>query len=114
VKSLTGDQRITGNLSGSRYQSPQGSEPSTGPITPPPLEVSHPPSPVPYRKLEINTALNLLERKKLSRIHCRLLLLIDGQRSTQELVRLMGRNQREVQVLLNDLEQAIIIGFHVF
>ena len=113
VKSLTGDQRVTGNLPGSRYQSPQRSGPSTGPITPP-LGVSYPPSPVPYRKLEVNTALNLLERKKLSRTHRRLLLLIDGQRSTQELVRLMGRNEKEVQVLLYDLEQAIIIGFYVF
>jgi Domain of unknown function (DUF4388) len=115
VKSPTGDRPITENLPGPgpRPQSLRGpSGPLTGPITPP-LGVSYPPSPVPYRKLEINTALNLLERKKLSRAHRHLLLLIDGQRSTQELVRLMGRNEKDVRALLKDLEQAVIIGFYI-
>jgi hypothetical protein len=113
VDTMTGEERIT-NHSHSGYQSPY-SRPSTGPITPLPIGdlsyLSQPLSPVPYRKLEMTTALNLLERKKFGRTHRRLLLLIDGQRSTQELVRLMGRNEQEVQSLLNDLERAVIIGF---
>ena len=99
-----------GKLTGTAVAHVKMSTWGIGPITPS-LGVSHPPSPVPYRKLEINTALNLLERKKLSRAHRRLLLLIDGQRSTQELARLMGRDEKEVQVLLNDLKQSVIIEF---
>jgi hypothetical protein len=36
-------------------------------------------------------------------------LLIDGSRSTAELVRLMGREQYEVRILLNQLEEAGLI-----
>src|SRR5579859_4664629 len=43
---------------------------------------------------------------QLPRAHRRLLLLINGQRSVSELVRLMGRNLEEMQALLNELERA--------
>jgi predicted transcriptional regulator len=38
-----------------------------------------------------------------------LLLLVNGQRSTNELARLMGRSLAEVETLLNDLERAGLI-----
>jgi len=110
-----GDQHVTGNLFRSGDQFPQRSMRSREPITPPPMsDLNHllsPLSPVPYCRVEISIALHLLERKKLTRFHRRLLLLIDGQRSIQELVRLMGRNEKEIQIFLNDLEQALIISF---
>ncbi len=45
----------------------------------------------------------------LSRTHRHLLLLIDGQRSILELVRLIGRSEQEVASFLHDLEQATVI-----
>jgi predicted transcriptional regulator len=45
----------------------------------------------------------------LSRQHRHLLLLVDGQRTVADMVRLIGRAQNEVQKLLGDLEQAGII-----
>ncbi len=39
----------------------------------------------------------------LSRMHRRLLILIDGQRGLEDLARLMARSPNEVQELLNDL-----------
>jgi Domain of unknown function (DUF4388) len=64
---------------------------------------------VPYRTRQVEEALHLIDQMGLSRVHWRLFLLIDGYRSTQELVRLLGREQGEVQRLLNDLEQAGVI-----
>lgn len=46
---------------------------------------------------------------QLPRFHRRLLLLVNGQRSAQELARLMVRNVNEVQGLLNDLERSGLI-----
>ncbi len=43
---------------------------------------------------------------RLSRIHRRLLMLINGQRSISELARLMSRSIEETQPLLNDLERS--------
>ncbi len=54
-------------------------------------------------------ALQMIETIGLSRAHRRVFLLIDGKRSTPEIVRLMGRNYEEVLRLLEDLESAGII-----
>ena len=64
-------------------------------------------SSMPYLTRPITEALHILERAKLSRLHRRLLLLIDGQRTPAELERLLGRTQYEVQQLLHDL---IVLG----
>lgn len=64
---------------------------------------------VPNRTRQIEETLHLIDQIGLSRAHRRLFLLIDGYRSIQELVRLMGREQDEVQRLLSDLEQASLI-----
>lgn len=63
----------------------------------------------PYRVQQIDSALHTIENMGLSRAHRRIFLLIDGQRTTTELVRLMGRSASEVHRLLNDLEQATVI-----
>jgi predicted transcriptional regulator len=46
------------------------------------------------------------ESTQLSRVHRRLLLLINGQRSIRELARLNVLSYKEVRSLLNDLEYA--------
>lgn len=63
----------------------------------------------PIRTRQLDSALKVIENMGLSRAHRRLLLLIDGQRTAIELVRLMGRDENEVYSLLRDLEQATVI-----
>ena len=63
----------------------------------------------PFRTRQIDSALRVIENMGLSRTHRRLLLLIDGQRSIPELIRLVGRTEQEVTSLLHDLEQATVI-----
>jgi len=50
--------------------------------------------------------LRTLDRQGFSRIHRRLLLLIDGRRSINELAALIGRTQNETSTLLADLWRA--------
>ncbi len=57
----------------------------------------------------LQDSLRRVEQQGLSRQHRRLMLLIDGQRTIAELVRLIGYTQYEVQKLLVELEQARII-----
>lgn len=64
----------------------------------------------PYRTVQAEDALRLLEQAGLSRTHRRLLLLIDGQRAIPELVRLMGRHLEEILRLLHDLERIGVIA----
>lgn len=64
---------------------------------------------IPVRTRQMDEAIRLIEQLGLSRTHRRLFLLIDGHRTTTELVRLMGREPDEVQRLLRDLEKAGII-----
>ncbi len=64
---------------------------------------------VPYRTQQIDTGLRIMESVGLSRSHRHLFLLIDGHRSTAELIRLMGRGEQEINALLQDLERATII-----
>ena len=63
----------------------------------------------PYRTKQVDEALRLIERTGLSRMHWRLFLLVDGQRTDLELGRLLGRNQHEVYRLLYDLERVGIV-----
>jgi hypothetical protein len=63
-------------------------------------------SSLPKRLLRGEEALQHLEHAQLPRIHRRLLLLIDGRRSVDELARLMTRDLGEVHKLLDDLEYA--------
>lgn len=64
------------------------------------------PSPFPRRSQAGDAALSHPEATRLQRTHRRLLLLINGQRNPDELARLIARNFDEVQILLNELEQA--------
>jgi hypothetical protein len=64
---------------------------------------------VPYRTRQLDDALRILEYKGLSRTHKHLFLLIDGQRTIPELVRVLKRNENEVMILLQDLERASTI-----
>ena len=68
-----------------------------------------PVSAVPYPVKSLEESLQRVEQLGLSRQHRHLLLLVDGQRTVAEMVRLIGRTQNEVQKLLGDLEQAGII-----
>ena len=52
----------------------------------------------------MNEALRRIEQNKLSRFHRQLFLLVDGQRSFEEVIRLVGKSQGEVYRLLCDLE----------
>lgn len=58
---------------------------------------------VPWRTRSFEEATHVLEKAGLSRLHRHLLLLVDGQRTLQELARLVGRSPEDVQRLLNDL-----------
>jgi len=64
---------------------------------------------VPVRTRQMEEAIRLIEQLGLSRTHRRLFLLIDGQRTSGELIRLMGREQEEVWKLLGELEKAGVI-----
>ena len=67
------------------------------------------PPAAPYRTRQLDEALHLIEGTGLSRTHRRLFLLIDGQRTTVELGRLLGRGQRDMYGLLYDLERIGVI-----
>ncbi len=67
------------------------------------------PSIYPCRLTTPAEGLAIIEKARLSRLHRHLFLLIDGNRSTQEIIRLMGRTPTEVQHLLSDLERVGII-----
>jgi hypothetical protein len=54
----------------------------------------------------MDDALRILDRRGFSRLHRRLLLLIDGRRSISELATLIGRTQNETTALLADLWRA--------
>jgi hypothetical protein len=76
-----------------------------------PAIVLMPVSLIPHPLQSLQEALRRVEQQGLSRQHRRLVLLVDGQRTIAELVRLIGHTQYEVQKLLMDLEQAGIIQF---
>lgn len=100
-----------GKLSGTGQVQPLPTMPAqgtgaSGKSTPAPPDGD---TPAPYHTRQHDEAFRLLEHRGLSRAHRRLFLLIDGQRTMPELVRLMGRGQDEVQQLLRDLEAATLI-----
>jgi Domain of unknown function (DUF4388) len=63
-------------------------------------------SPFPRLSQAGEAAISHPEAAPVQRLHRRLLLLINGQRNLTVLARLMARNPDELQVLLDDLEQA--------
>ncbi len=63
----------------------------------------------PRRTCPTEKGFYLLEQAGLARSHRHLFLLVDGQRSIAELVRLTGRPPEEVQKLLHDLESIGVI-----
>lgn len=63
----------------------------------------------PHRIMQAEKALRLMEQVGASRLHRHLFLLVDGQRTIAELVRVIGRRQDEVQQLLYDLENMGVI-----
>lgn len=74
-------------------------EPKTGPL-------SVPVSGAAYRVYAVEEALPLFASRGLTRVHRQLFLLIDGQRTPQQLARLIGRTPAEIENLLADLERA--------
>lgn len=68
----------------------------------------HPPA-APYRTQQVDEALRIIDHRRLSRTHRHLFLLIDGYRSTTELIHLLRRSEQEVYNLLHDLEEAALI-----
>ena len=64
---------------------------------------------IPNRTRQIEALLPIMDAMGFSRMHRRLLLLIDGQRTPSELARLIGRGSDEVMALLNDLVRANFI-----
>jgi Domain of unknown function (DUF4388) len=63
----------------------------------------------PYRLQQVDAALARFRSMGLSRTHRQLFLLIDGQRTSTELARLMGRSLDELGSLLVDLVRAGLI-----
>lgn len=57
----------------------------------------------------MHAALRRIEQFSLTRLHRQLFLLIDGQRSFEEIVRLVGKSQGEVYKLLCDLKSIGVI-----
>ncbi len=66
-------------------------------------------SEAPYRLHQIDEILPYFPRMGLLRTHRQLFLLIDGQRTLQELARLTARNPIDVDASLSDLERAGLI-----
>lgn len=62
-----------------------------------------------YPIQQLGVALRAIELNRLSRSHRQLFLLIDGQRSAQELARLAGKTEQDLQALLHDLERIGVI-----
>lgn len=67
------------------------------------------PEAVPYRTQDNDKALQLLKEAACSRIHRHIFLLVDGHRSINDLMRLIGREKDEVVKLLRDLEKLDVI-----
>ncbi|GER92061.1 hypothetical protein KDW_62230 [Dictyobacter vulcani] len=86
-------------------------DPNQRAMTGPLKAVSSPVTQGPRRTSAADAGLKRLTQANLSRLHRHLYLLIDGNRSFIELVRLMGRQPGEVQQILQDLENIGIIQF---
>jgi hypothetical protein len=66
-------------------------------------------SAIPRRTRAVNVSFHLLDQARLSRAHRHLFLLIDGNRTIAELVRLTGRPVEEILRLLQELEHIGVI-----
>jgi hypothetical protein len=71
----------------------------------PPLSPPSPLTSVPSRLLDGDEALYFIEKYQLSRHHRHIFFLLDGQRTTMDVVRLTRRPLYEVQHVLEELEQ---------
>lgn len=67
------------------------------------------PSQPPFRLIQGSSAVMVLERAKVSRLHRHVYLLLDGQRTDTDLVRLTGHPLWEIRQILYELEQLGII-----
>lgn len=81
----------------------------SGPLSPADAPGTAVHSPFPRLSQAGIAAISHPETVSVQRSHKRLLLLINGQRNLTALARLMARSPDEVQVLLDDLEQAGLI-----
>lgn len=70
-----------------------------------PAKVPARPAPIAYRLTQGPEALLFMERVGLTRLHRHVFLLLDGQRTAIDLVRLTRRPVDEIQHLLHDLER---------
>jgi len=90
---------------------PGASIPAPYPLSPqvrgPQVEVAH--SRAPFRLLNGREAVDCMERFGLSRLHRHVFFLLDGQRTTVDVVRLTGRSFYEIQGLLMELERLGLI-----
>jgi hypothetical protein len=109
TRPITGDLQSNTPVLPERRQSeplppPSGSTWERRPPTPPPST-----SNIFYPKQPLAAALREIELNRLSRSHRQLFLLIDGQRTAQELARLAAKNEQALQALLRDLERIGLI-----
>src|SRR5262249_2339360 len=72
-------------------------------------ELAYKTSRPPQRTKPSELALQIIEKSGLTRAHRRLFLLIDGQRTIEELARLAGRSVEDVQVMLQDMERISVL-----
>ncbi|GHO85017.1 DUF4388 domain-containing protein [Dictyobacter formicarum] len=95
-------------LNDSRQRHSTGPMPAL-PVTPMPMPSIQASHSGPQRTCTPEEGMRRLAQANLSRHHRQLYLLIDGNRSVMELIRLTGRQPGEVQQLLYDLERIGII-----
>jgi hypothetical protein len=69
------------------------------------------PAAMPYQARPLDVSLQLMAQLGFARAHRQLFLLVNGQRTSAEFARLMGRSQEEIEALLRDLERATVIQF---
>jgi len=68
---------------------------------------------IPHPLVQIPVAMYKIEQMQLTRSHRHLFLLIDGQRSVTDLMRLIGKGEEEVYILLYNLAYMAIISFYL-
>lgn len=66
-------------------------------------------SAAPYHTRQLASALQIIDNLSLSRTYRQVFLLIDGQRTILELMRLTGRGYDELASILHELERATVI-----
>jgi len=66
-------------------------------------EQAHKGSHPPQRTKPSELALQMIEKSGLTRSHRRLFLLVDGQRTIEEIARLTGRSEEDVRAMLQEM-----------